>query len=150
MTDLVKVFGSAKHPGRAVARTRPNHCSDGTVDAVGKLSAALEVVEHARGLLYNFHRLSGKADLALQEALEALSEAGHAELSAELGEVLVGRDVIPGMWTFQIVEAYDENYWQVFRAAESKVREELSDGVRHVFEAEMKVREQQDGAGAGD
>lgn len=48
---------------------RPAGVSDETVTAVGKLSEALEVVEHARGLLYGFHRLSGKADLALGEAV---------------------------------------------------------------------------------
>ncbi|RIJ79117.1 hypothetical protein D1871_00880 [Nakamurella silvestris] len=126
-----------------MARVRPPSSDDATVSAVGQLSAALEVVENARGLLYNFHRLSGKADLALQEAVTALAEAGHAALAAEITEVLVGRDVIPGRWTFEIVEAYDEQYWEVFRAVEAKVRADLSDGVRHVYEAEMKHAEQQ-------
>ena len=144
MTDLLQAYGSAKNPDRPVAHDRPPGASDETVEAVGQLSAALEVVEHARGLLYNFHRLSGKADLALQEAVDALAKAGHADLADELTQVLVGRDVIPGMWTFQVVEAYDATYWQVFRAAEEKVRRQLSGGVRHVFEAEMKFREQQE------
>ncbi len=120
--------------------------SDDEVDADGKLSAAFEVVEHARGLLYGFHRMSGQADLALQEAVAALREAGHADLAKEIDEVLVGRDVIPGSWTFQIVEAYDEQYYQVFRAATEKVRQVLAGGAPHLFEAEMKVREQTDGA----
>ena len=56
--------------------------------------------------------------------------------------MLVGRDVVPGMWTFQLVEAYDEHYWQVFRAVDELVRERLSDGRPHVYEAEMSAREQ--------
>ncbi len=36
---------------------RPAHLDDATVAALGKLSEALEVVEHARGYLYGFHRL---------------------------------------------------------------------------------------------
>jgi len=144
MTALQNRFSSAAHPDREVARARPAGSSDATVDALGKLSAALEVVEHARGLLYNFHRLSGKADLGLQEAVEALAGAGHEELAAEIRQVLVGRDVIPGKWTFEIVEEYDEHYWQVFRAAEERAREVLAGGVRHVYEAEMKHREQQE------
>ena len=32
--------------------------------------------------------------------------------------MLVGRDVVRDMWTFQIVEAYDEQYWRVFRAVD--------------------------------
>jgi hypothetical protein len=121
---------------------------DKEVDADGKVSAAFEVVEHARGLLYGFHRMSGQADLALQEAVAALREAGHGDLAQEIDEVLVGRDVIPGRWTFQIVEAYDDQYYQVFRAATEKVRQILAGGTPHLFEAEMKVREQTNGADA--
>ncbi len=140
---LVERFGGAKHPDRPVAHARPAGSSDATVDAVGKLSAAFEVVENARGFLYGFHRMSGEADLALQEAVAALRSAGHGELADEIEQVLVGRDVVPGFWTFQLVESYDEQYWQVFRAVDDLVRERLSGGRPHVFEAEMKQREQQ-------
>ena len=44
---------------------RPEGVDDATVEALGKLSEALEVVEDARGHLYGFHRLTGTADLAL-------------------------------------------------------------------------------------
>ena len=118
------------------------------MSADGKVSAALEAIEHARGLLYAFHRMSGEADLALQEAVDALRECGHAELADEVDTVLVGRDVVPGWWTFQIVEAYDAGYWSVFRAVAEKVRGELAGGAPHVFEAEMKSAEQTSGASA--
>ena len=114
---------SAPAPDRRTPTTR-------TVDAVGKISAAFEVVENARGMLYAFHRMSGEADLALQEGLTALREAGHNELADEIDDVLVGRDVVRDMWTFQLVEAYDEQYWQVFRAADALVRDQLSGGGR--------------------
>ncbi|MCU1572793.1 MAG: hypothetical protein JWO93_875, partial [Micrococcaceae bacterium] len=58
------------------AHSRPAGTSDATVKALGKLSEALEVVEHARGYLYGFHRLTGTADLALGEAVELLRDAG--------------------------------------------------------------------------
>lgn len=109
---------------------------------MGQLSAALEVVEQARGLLYGFHRMTGEADLALQEALTALTDAGHSDLATDISQVLVGRDVMGDSWTFQLVEAYDTQYWQVFRAAEEHARHLLSDGRPHVHEAEMKQREQ--------
>lgn len=140
---LVARFGSAKHPERPVAHPRPDGATDDTVAAVGKLSAAFEVVENARGLFYGFHRMSGEADLALQEAVEALRSAGHDELAGEIEHVLVGRDVVPGFWTFQLVEAYDEQYFRVFRAVDELVRDRLADGRPHVFEAEMKHQEQQ-------
>ncbi len=140
--NLIARFGSARHPDRPAQHPRPTGASDEDVDADGKMSAAFEVIEHSRGLLYGFHRMSGQADLALQEALAALRAAGHDDLADEIDDVLVGRDVIPGRWTFQLVEAYDEHYYQVFRAATEKVRRQLTGGAPHVFEAEMKVREQ--------
>lgn len=140
---LVNTFGSAKHPGRAAEHPRPNGVTDATVDALGKLGAALEDMEDARGHLYAFHRLSGRADLDLQEAVHALRAAGHGHVADVVTEVLVGRDVLPGMWTFQIVEAYDRGYADVFRAVERSVRAELGVTFPHPGEAEMKVREQQ-------
>ncbi len=142
MGELRERFGSARHPERPIAHDRTTGTDDATVDAVGKISAAFEVVENARGMLYAFHRMSGEADLALQEGLAALRETGNSELADEIDDVLVGRDVVRDMWTFQLVEAYDEQYWQVFRAADALVRRRLSGGRPHVFEAEMKQREQ--------
>ncbi len=146
MGELRDAFGSARHSDRNVAHPRPPGVDDATVDAVGKVSAAFEVVENARGLLYQFHRMSGEADLALQEALAALREAGHEDLAGEIDDVLVGRDVVGDMWTFQIVESYDEQYWSAFKAADELVRTRLAGGTPHVFEAEMKQREQTEGA----
>ena len=151
MSRLRDRFGSARKPERAVVHHRPAPtepgADDGTVEAVGKVSAAFEVVENARGMLYAFHRMSGEADLALQDALTSLRAAGHRELADEIDDVLVGRDVVRDMWTFQLVEAYDEQYWQVFREASAMVRDRLSAGSPHVFEAEMKRREQTEGSG---
>lgn len=139
---LAQRHGAASHPDRPVARQRPPGTTDATVAALGKLSEALEVVEHARGLLYGFHRLCGTADLTLQEAVSMLRDAGHAALAGDIEQTLVGRDIIPGCWSFQLVEAYDTGYWDVFRDAEEHARAELGVPVRHVFEAEMKQREQ--------
>ena len=125
-------------------RTRPD-LDDTTVEALGKLSEALEVAEHARGLLYGFHRLTGTSDLTLQEAVELFRKAGHTELADDLERDLVGRNVIADRWTFQIVEDYDANYWTTFRAFDERARTELSDGDRHVFEARMKQRERTQG-----
>jgi hypothetical protein len=120
------------------AHQRPEGVSDETVEALGKLSEALEVVEHARGYLYGFHRLTGTADLALGEAVDLLRRAGHEELAAGIDRDIVGRNVIEGRWTFQIVEDYDANYYRAFIAAEEHARQELVEGKRHLFEAEMK------------
>ncbi len=120
------------------AHRRPEGIDDATIEALGKLSEALEVVEQARGFLYGFHRLSGKADLTLGEAAHLLREAGQVERADHIQKHLIGRNVIEGRWTFQIVEDYDASYYSEFVAVEKEARDSLVGGSRHLFEAEMK------------
>ncbi|MFH5208129.1 hypothetical protein [Antrihabitans spumae] len=117
---------------------RPDGVTDETVAAVGKVSEALETIERARGHLYDFHQLTGHADLLLGEAADALEEAGHAATAQQLRDELVGRNVVEGRWTFQLVEEFDDGYWSAFREADKRIRDELQGGKRHLFEAEMK------------
>ncbi|AOW93188.1 hypothetical protein BFN03_12510 [Rhodococcus sp. WMMA185] len=117
---------------------RPPGVSDDSVAALGKLSEALETVERARGHLYSFHQLIGRADRQLGEAADALQEAGHTEAADRLRADLVGRNVLPGRWTFQVVEEFDDQYWTPLREYERAVRQELARGRRHLFEAKMK------------
>ncbi len=124
--------------GPDAAHQRPGGTSDATVEALGKLSEALEVIEHARGYLYGFHRLTGTADLAIGEAVGLLRGAGHSELADRVDQEIVGRNVIDGRWTFQIIEDYDDNYYAAVKAMEKRARDELVEGKRHLFEAEMK------------
>jgi hypothetical protein len=119
--------------------------SDKTVEAVGKVSEALEFVERARGHLYSFHQLMGHADLLLGEACDQLRDAGHDAIADRLESEVVGRNVLNGRWTFQIVDEFDDDYWSVFRDHERRVRDELQGGRRHVFEAEMKERRRSHG-----
>jgi hypothetical protein len=109
-----------------------------TVDAVGKITEALETTERARGHLYSFHQLTGTADFQLGDAVEQLREAGHSDLADEIERDLVGRNVIPGRWTFQIMEEYDDTYWSAFREIEQRARDTLTGGTRHLHEARMK------------
>lgn len=119
-------------------RKLPDDVTDETVEAVGSVSEALEWVERARGHLYEFHQLMGRADLLLGEACDKLRDAGHGEVADRLATEMVGRNVLYGRWTFQIVEDFDDNYWSVLRDHERQVRDELQQGYRHVFEARMK------------
>ena len=132
--------------GPDAAHQRPQNVTDATVEALGKLSEALEAVEQARGELYGFHRLTGAADLALGEAVQLLREAGHVDIAVELERDIIGRNVIDGRWTFQIVEEYDASYYQPFKDAEEKARMELAEGKRHLYEAEMKEQRRTRGA----
>jgi hypothetical protein len=117
---------------------RPAGVGSDTVAAVGKLTEALETVERARGHLFTFHQLTGSADFELEEAAGRLRDAGHGELADRIEAELIGRNVLPGRWTFQIIEEYDDGYYRVFQELERLTREQLVDGRRHLYEAEMK------------
>lgn len=117
-----------------------------TLEGLGTLSEALEYIERARGHLYSFHQLTGTADLKLDDAVEQLRAAGHVELAERVQTELVGRNVLFGRWTFQIVEDYDANYWAAFRELEEAARTEIAGGRRHLWEARMKEQRRTHGA----
>ncbi|KGM09715.1 hypothetical protein [Cellulomonas bogoriensis] len=124
--------------GPDAAHQVPEGVDDATVEAVGRLTAALEVVEQARGMLYGFHRMTGRGDNDLADALDALEAAGHRELAQDMRRDLLGRNVVSHRWTFQVVEDYDDGYWQPFRDWEKRVRDALVGGRRHLYEAQLK------------
>lgn len=121
-----------------VGHTVPTDVDEATVAALGLFSEALETTERARGHLYSFHQLTGAADFKLEEAASELAAAGHEEFAEEVRTELIGRNVIAGRWTFQIVEDYDDNYWSRVRQLEEKTRNELAAGRRHLHEAQLK------------
>jgi hypothetical protein len=116
----------------------PEGVSPETVDAVGKLTKALETTERARGHLYAFHQLIGEADRRVEKAVHLLRAAGQGAWADRLEQELFGRNILEGRWTFQIVEEFDDGYWTLFRDLESAVRDELMAGRRHLREAGMK------------
>lgn len=124
--------------GADQAHERPGGVDDLTVEALGNISEALEAVEIARGHLYTFHRLSGTADFTLGKGVDQLREAGHTELADRFERELVGRNVLYGRWTFQIVEEYDDGYYATFKRLENDARDALVDGKRHLYESELK------------
>jgi hypothetical protein len=122
------------------AHRRPAGLDDETVAALGKLSEALETIEQVRGHLYALHQLTGHADLMLDDAVAMFRDCGHADVADRIERELIGRNVIEGRWTFQIVEDFDDGYYAEFRALERDARDALADGRRHLYEAEMKER----------
>ncbi|MFJ9344185.1 hypothetical protein ACIRP0_33645 [Streptomyces sp. NPDC101733] len=116
----------------------PEGVDDRTVAALGALSKALETTERARGHLYGFHQLTGTADFQLDDAVRLLREAGHEEAASRVEREIVGRNVIPGHWTFQIVEAYNDTYYRPFADLERSLVDSLADGRDHLLEAGLK------------
>ena len=131
-------------PVRATEHRPPAGVSDETIEAVGKLSEGFEYIERARGHLYTFHQLMGRADFLVEEAADKLREAGHPEFADKLVRELVGRNVLDGRWTFQVVEEFDDTYYDFFRDVERESRE-LTGGIRHLYEARMKEQRRSHG-----
>ena len=117
---------------------RPDGVSDETVEALGKLSAALDHVEDARGHLFAFHRLMGSAETTMEEATDLIRDAGHGGLAEALDQEVLGGNPLPGMWSFQMVELFDDGFYARVKGIHQRALDELVEGQRHVFEAEMK------------
>ena len=126
------------HDRPAPEHRRPEGVSDETVEALGKFSAAMDHVEDARGHLFAFHRLMGSAESTMEEAYDHLRAAGHDDLADDLDRDVLGANPIPGMWSFQMVEAFDDGFYARAKALHQRALDELVEGQRHVFEAEMK------------
>ncbi len=127
------------------AHTRPVGVDDDLVEAMGKLSEALEWVERLRGRLYDFHQMTGHADFLFGDAAAALESAGCADAAEEVRHELVGRNVLDGRWTFQMVEEFEVSYYRPVYELEARLRETLMEGKRHVYEAELKEQRRTSG-----
>ena len=64
--------------------------------------------------------------------------AGHDDIADALDRDTLGRNPLPGMWSFQMVESYDDGYYADAKGIQQRAIEDLMAGRRHVFEAEMK------------
>jgi hypothetical protein len=121
-----------------VDHERPDGVTDETVEALGKVSEAWEYVERVRGHLFTLHQLMGHADLLFGDAADLLEAAGHPDAAALVRTDVVGRNILDGRWTFQVVDEFDDRYYQPVRTVVKDLEGELIEGSRHVFEAEMK------------
>lgn len=76
----------------------------------------------------------------MSDAVRASDHTEPEDVSDETVEG-VGRNVLDGRWTFQVVEEFDDTYYELFRGIERESRE-LTGGIRHVLEARMKQQRQ--------
>ncbi|MGH2736754.1 MAG: hypothetical protein ACRDKZ_14325, partial [Actinomycetota bacterium] len=60
------------------------------------------------------------------------------DLADRIRNDVIGHNVAHGRWTFQVVEEFDDGFYQAVSRAEEEVRERLMEGRRHVYEAELK------------
>ena len=109
-----------------------------STEAVGRASEALEYVERARGHLYSLHQLIGRADILFEEAADLFHACGEEKTAETFRNEIVGRNVLDGRWTFQIVDEFNELYYQAVMKAVRDVEAKFHGGKPHVFEAQMK------------
>jgi hypothetical protein len=122
--------------------TEPNDPSleDDVLAAAGHVTEALERVERARGRLFDFHQLIGRADFLFGDAADLLRRAGRPQLADRLDEELVGRNVLDGRWTYQVIEEFERVYYGVAVELERVLRDELTGGRRHAYETRLQQR----------
>lgn len=125
---------------------RPPGTTDETVTAVGKVTEAFEWLQRARGHLYELHQVVGHADGLFGEAAEELRAAGHHDEAELIERDVMGRNVLEGRWTFQMIDEAEELFFRPVGTVEQEIRSRLLQGRRHVLEAEMKVRKLTAGA----
>jgi len=110
------------------------------IEAVGKATEALEYVERARGHLYAFHQLIGRADFLFEKSSLLLAESGCRDEAESLWQNVVGRDVLESRWTFEIVERFDDDYYQTVRSEVLGLEQRLVAGRRHAHEEVLRHR----------
>lgn len=130
----------ATPPTASRFREQGSTSSDEVIEGVGRASEAFEYVERARGHLYSLHQLIGRADILFEEAARLLRDAGEAESADHLDRDIVGRNVLDGRWTFQIVEEFDHTYYDEVQRTMRSLEDRYQGGLRHVYEAQMKER----------
>ena len=117
---------------------RPSGTSDAIVAAVAKASEAFEYVERVRGHLFSLHQLMGRADFLFEDAADELLAAGATPWAARFKREIVGRNVLDGRWTFQVVDEFDRVYYRPVLEAFLALEEALLEGRHHVYESELK------------
>jgi hypothetical protein len=116
-----------------VARTIP----DDELWALHQVELAGEWFERAFGTLLEAHHCTGRAQVILLQAADALDEAGRGEL-ARHARTVAALDAVHGRWTYQMVDEFRSHMLDPVRELDSRVRSAISGGVRHSYEANQK------------
>ena len=119
----------------------PAGVDDPTIEALGKLSEALETCERARGHLYSFHQLTGSADIELGDAVTAApgGRARRARGPAGVGADRPQRARRP--LDLPDRRGVRRHVLVTLPELEKHARDELAEGRRHLYEARLKQDE---------
>ena len=109
-------------------------------DALHEFQLGIEYVHRAYGALLQFHHETGHAMDRLANAEAPLRDAGHDDWADALRDEYLAAGAIDDRWTFELVEAFTDEFLEPVAAFEGDVRQDLADGVGHVTERRQKRR----------
>jgi hypothetical protein len=109
-------------------------------DALHELQLGIEYVHRAYGQLLQFHHGLGHAMDRMNDAEDDLREAGHDDWANLLRDDLLPAGAIDDQWTFELVEAFSDGFFEDVTEFERDVRGELADGTGHVTERRQKLQ----------
>ena len=108
------------------------------LETMATATEALECVERARGHLFTLHHLLGRADLLFAEVATELRAQGRGAEAARIEREVVGRDVLEDRWSFELVEEFEQTYYEPVRDAVRTV-ERRTTGRPHAREVRMRA-----------
>ncbi|EMA43225.1 hypothetical protein [Halococcus saccharolyticus] len=108
---------------------------DGTERAaLHDLQLGIEHLHRGYGHLVAFHHQVGRGMDRLDDAREKLRTSGHDEWADVLRDDLLPAGAVDGRWTYEVVEAFADEFLTPAAEFETGVRDVLADGRRHVTE----------------
>ena len=78
------------------------------------------------------------SQLEKETGTQLLRKAGHTDIADAMDRDVLRQNPLPGMWSFQMVDAFDDGFYTRTKGLHQRALDELMNGQRHVFEAEMK------------
>lgn len=111
------------------------------LEALHEVELGLEWLQRAQGHLIEFHHATGHGMDHLDSAESMLRESGHTALADDLETTVLPHGVVNGdRWSYDVLESFQDTIHTEIRRFESQVRQELTDGTRHVQERQQERR----------
>ncbi|WP_435151466.1 hypothetical protein [Haladaptatus sp. DFWS20] len=115
--------------------------SDDEEVALHELELGIEGLRKAHGYLVHFHHATGHAMSHLRVAESNLREAGHDEFADHIRDEILPCGLLGDeRWTYDLLEKFEEEFFNDVLAFERDVREDVASGERHVKERRQQRR----------
>ncbi len=112
--------------------------SETELEALHEVELGLEWLQRAQGSLLEFHHATGHGMDHLEDGAALLEESGHHELAGAVRTEALPQGVVDDRWSYDVVESFQSTLLTTVVTLEARVRDELSDGARHVAERKQE------------